>query len=157
MVLHFVSKLIQIHEKQRKREERVTKLVEVCNRYLTDKSLQFDSQQFALSLARGKEPDQDAETINTSDLSSGEKQIVSLFTHIYLSDVAGYFVMIDEPELSISVPWQRTFLEDIVKSGLCHGLVAVTHSPFIFENSLNDYARSMTEFLQKGGTTDVIP
>lgn len=149
VVLHFVSKLIRIHEEQRRREERVTKLVAVCNRYLTDKSLQFDSQQFDLYLARGKEPEQGAERIPASGLSSGEKQIVSLFTHMYLSDVTGYFVMIDEPELSISVPWQRTFLEDIVETDLCHGLVAVTHSPFIFENSLTSYARTMTEFVRQ--------
>lgn len=148
VVLHFVYKLIRIHEEQRKREERVTKLVAVCNRYLTDKSLQFDSQQFDLYLARGKQSDPDAERIPASGLSSGEKQIVSLFTHIYLSDAAGYFVMIDEPELSISVPWQRRFLEDIIATELCHGLVAVTHSPFIFENSLTSYARSMAEFVK---------
>lgn len=148
VVLHFVSKLIRIHEEQRKREERVTKLMAVCNRYLSHKRLQFDSQQFDLYLARGKEPDQGTERIPASGLSSGEKQIVSLFTHIYLSDATGYFVIIDEPELSISVPWQRKFLEDIVETDLCHGLVAVTHSPFIFENSLSNYARSMAEFLQ---------
>lgn len=151
VVLHFVSKLIRIHEEQRRREDRVTKLVAVCNRYLTDKELRFDPKQFDLALVRSSRASPE-DIIPASGLSSGEKQIVSLFTHIYLSDASGYIVIIDEPELSISVPWQRKFLEDIVNSGLCHGLIAVTHSPFIFENSLSGYARSMVEFLQPSGT-----
>ena len=148
VVLHFVSKLIRIHGKQKKREERVTRLVDICNKYLSGKELYFDPKQFQIYLQR-REPyaEGGTEKIYPSDLSSGEKQIVSLFTHIYLSDGDGYFVIIDEPELSISVPWQRTFLEDIVDSGYCHGLVAVTHSPFIFENSLDKYARNMSEFV----------
>ena len=148
VVLHFVSKLIRIHEEQKNREERVTRLVDICNKYLSGKELYFDPRQFRIYLQR-REPSAEGgtEQIHPSDLSSGEKQIVSLFTHIYLSDGDGYFVIIDEPELSISVPWQRTFLEDIVDSGYCHGLVAVTHSPFIFENSLDKYARNMSEFV----------
>ena len=63
--------------------------------------------------------------INQNDLSSGEKQIVSLFSHLYLSGKERYFVLIDEPELSLSVPWQRRFLEDIRGGHFCAGLVAV--------------------------------
>ena len=56
-------------------------------------------------------------------------------------------VLIDEPELSLSVPWQKEFLVDIVGSGLCVGLVAVTHSPFIYANNLRKYATSMGELV----------
>ncbi len=80
-------------------------------------------------------------------LSSGEKQIVSLFSQIYLSGINSYFVIIDEPELSLSVPWQKRFLPDILQTGRCNGLVAVTHSPFIFMNELDPYTHALTEFV----------
>jgi predicted ATP-binding protein involved in virulence len=79
-------------------------------------------------------------------LSSGEKQIVSLFSHLYLTNKHDYLVLIDEPELSLSVKWQKTFLEDVRKGAFCNGLVAVTHSPFIFDNSLDEYAHGIEEF-----------
>ena len=79
-------------------------------------------------------------------LSSGEKQVVSLFSHIYLSGKKNYFVIIDEPELSISVLWQKRLLPDILKK--CSGLIAVTHSPFIFDNELKRYAHSLEGFTE---------
>jgi predicted ATPase len=81
-------------------------------------------------------------------LSSGEKQIVSLFSHIYLSGKSGYLVIMDEPELSLSVPWQKRFLPDILATGRCSGLIAVTHSPFIFENELEKYTHEIDEFVE---------
>jgi predicted ATPase len=84
------------------------------------------------------------------DLSSGEKQIISLFSHIYLSGAPGYIVIIDEPELSLSVPWQKRFLPDILDTSRCNGLIAVTHSPFIYDNKLDIYAHSIDEYIEHG-------
>src|SRR6185437_12054574 len=88
------------------------------------------------------------ERLELKMLSSGEKQIVSLFSHMYLSGEREFFVIIDEPELSLSVPWQQRFLPDIIGTGRCTGIVAVTHSPFIWENELEPYVRSLTEFVE---------
>jgi predicted ATPase len=82
------------------------------------------------------------------DLSSGEKQIVSLFSHIYLSGASGYYFIIDEPELSLSVPWQEKLIPDILKTGLCKGIVTATHSPFIYHNQLERYTHSLEEFME---------
>ena len=57
--------------------------------------------------------------------------------------------MIDEPELSLSVPWQKRFLVDIHNANFCEGIVAVTHSPFIFENELEPYVHGVGEFLHE--------
>jgi hypothetical protein len=39
-------------------------------------------------------------------------------------------------------------LPDIVKSGKCHFLLAVTHSPFIFENELEKYAIGLNVYFK---------
>jgi hypothetical protein len=36
--------------------------------------------------------------------------------------------------------WQQQLLPDIINSGKCELLLAVTHSPFIFDNELDKYA-----------------
>ena len=72
---------------------------------------------------------------------------MSLFSHLYLSGGQEYFVLIDEPELSLSVSWQRKFVSDIRKADFCTGLVAVTHSPFIYDNELRKYAHGIGEFV----------
>ena len=76
-------------------------------------------------------------------LSSGEKQIVSIFSRLFFSKAKEYFVIIDEPELSLSIEWQRLFLPDIASTPKCRSLLAITHSPFVFENQLDRYASSL--------------
>ncbi|MGT3292290.1 AAA family ATPase [Yersinia enterocolitica] len=69
-------------------------------------------------------------------LSSGEKQIISLFAMLYLKNDTNLAIFFDEPELSLSMEWQKTLLPDIVNSGKCNFLFCTTHSPFIFDNEL---------------------
>lgn len=80
------------------------------------------------------------------NLSSGEKQIVGLFSKLYLDNTHGLFVFIDEPELSLSIDWQRRLLPDVIASDNCKGLFAVTHSPFIFDNDLVGIVHGVNEF-----------
>src|SRR5208337_1482539 len=68
--------------------------------------------------------------------------------HLYLSGRDRFFVLIDEPELSLSVPWQRRFLLDIRKASFCAGLVAATHLPFIYDNELRKNTHAVGEFVR---------
>ena len=56
-------------------------------------------------------------------------------------------MIIDEPELSLSVEWQERILEDIVECTKCDQLVVATQSPFVYDNTLISYAHAMDEFL----------
>ncbi|MFO0892341.1 MAG: AAA family ATPase [Isosphaeraceae bacterium] len=159
VVAHFLHKLIELHEDQQLKEKKIRNFVAVCNDYFPDKSIVFDNVNFTISirarnrttLVKGqakpkKKHEPQSSELTMQMLSSGEKQIVSLFSHIFLSGHTGYIVLIDEPELSLSVPWQKKFLVDILRTGYCSALFAVTHSPFIYENELDNYARSVEEF-----------
>lgn len=150
VIAHFLTKLIELYTEQQSNEKDVREFVRVCNEYLVGKQIVFDNTKYnifiRLSPDVGEQFDLDEKPLELKSLSSGEKQIVSLFSHIYLSGQKSFFVVIDEPELSLSVPWQRRFLPDILKSQMCTGLVSVTHSPFIWENELETYVRSISEF-----------
>ena len=144
VVAHFVGKLLDLHTAQQAQESRINSFVNTCNSYLENKQCVFDKQHFRLFIQPTPSSQDDA--LDLKNLSSGEKQIVSLFSEIILRENRKYYVFIDEPELSLSVDWQRRFLQDIVSSGYCAGLIAVTHSPFIFENALDQYAHDLAEF-----------
>lgn len=142
VVCHYFLKLYESQLELNKKETSIREFVTVCNRYLENKTMYYDGTTFESVITSNY----DGHDIKLFQLSSGEKQIVSLFSHLYLSNKNNYLVLIDEPELSLSVKWQKTFLEDVRKGVFCKGIVAVTHSPFIFDNSLDSYAHGIEEF-----------
>ncbi len=146
VICHYFTKLMTFQKELEKKETQIVNFCSVCNEYMADKEFEYDISKFgfAIHAKGGGNANRD---IQLHHLSSGEKQIVSLFSHLYLSGGANYFVLIDEPELSLSVPWQRRFLLDIRKGHFCTGLVAVTHSPFIYDNELRGYAHGLGEFV----------
>jgi predicted ATPase len=110
---------------------------------LVGKELIFDESSVSIDIMRKKTN----QSVKLNQLSSGEKQIVSLFSKIYLEDHNSITVLFDEPELSLSIEWQKSLLPDIINSGKCKFLLAVTHSPFIFKNDLDRYAVGMNIFI----------
>lgn len=146
IISHYFLKLLRFQESLQEKEQKISKFCALCSEYIVDKQFVYDSANFSFSIVP-KVKGETSNTIKLHDLSSGEKQIVSLFSHLYLSEMTSFFVLIDEPELSLSVPWQRRFLVDIKNGGFCAGLIAVTHSPFIYDNELHEYAHSLGEFV----------
>ncbi len=151
IICHYFLKILKFQESLAELEKPVLAFCELCSAYVTDKRLAYDSTKFKVAVVPNLTGRNE---IELRDLSSGEKQIVSLFSHMYLSGTQRYFVLIDEPELSLSVPWQRRFLQDIRNGGFCTGLIAATHSPFIYENDLLKYTHSLGEFVSEEGTLD---
>lgn len=150
ILAYFIYKLTTIYSELEQDEKDITEFIRICNDYSSNKVFLYDYVNFQIlirPIKNGKVNFQ--KPIEFSNLSSGEKQIVSLFSHIYLSKSKNYIVIIDEPELSLSVSWQKRFLSDIVSNEKCLGLLAVTHSPFIFENKLEKYAHGLNEFETK--------
>ncbi|WP_377008147.1 AAA family ATPase [Comamonas endophytica] len=140
---YFLRQLLTSYEASRPQEIALETFVNVINGYFetaeTDKRLRFDKEKLKVDVWH--------DALNTSlpfgSLSSGEKQVVSVFSRLILDSGKSYLILIDEPELSLSIEWQRRFLPDILKTDSCHQLVAITHSPFVFENELDMCARSI--------------
>ncbi|WP_212377153.1 AAA family ATPase [Acetobacter persici] len=133
---HYFTRLMSASADISKQEIQVTAFVDVCNAYLRPgKEMLYDDTKFTIKIQ-----DDRGRPIDLSMLSSGEKQVVSLFSHLYLDDADNQIVIIDEPELSLSVPWQKRFLTDILDSNRCSFVLSVTHSPFIYQNRLKNTA-----------------
>ena len=63
--------------------------------------------------------------IEFRDLSSGEKQLVLLFCNIILASAKASIFIIDEPEISLNIKWQRSLLDTLLN------LVSKNHVQFI--------------------------
>lgn len=66
-------------------------------------------------------------------LSSGEQHELVLMYELLFKVPAGTLVLIDEPELSLHVSWQKAFLPELISIAKAAEFTAVvaTHSPFI--------------------------
>ena len=70
-----------------------------------------------------------SELAGLSVLSSGERHVLSLlFSATHMRSMDG-IVLIDEPELSLHVNWQRIILSELVKQVGNRQMIACTHSP----------------------------
>ncbi|WP_082163821.1 MULTISPECIES: AAA family ATPase [Burkholderia] len=153
---YFLNQLNSVILETRGYEERVQAFISNCNKYLSgndestdeytsplentfdSKKLDFDRRALEVtvkSLATGDD-------VPLESLSSGEKQMMSLFARLYLYP-GPKIVLIDEPELSLSLDWQRQILPDVLRAPTCKQVIAITHSPFIFNNELEPFAGSL--------------
>lgn len=139
-VAHYVLYLVEVGNNIAKLENPILQFIKICNSYLYGKSFSFDNVSYTVRIVHDS-----GRPVEMEELSSGEKQIVSLFSHLTLDQNVSNYIVIDEPELSLSVDWQQRFLEDISQLSTCAFIGAVTHSPFIFENSLDPYTVDLLE------------
>lgn len=146
IVIYYYNMLIKRYESLKEIENQLEHFFYVCNQYLSGKEFVYRPNSFEYVI-EVRSHNGSKKEINIEQLSSGEKQIVALFSYIYLFVKKSCTIIIDEPELSLSVLWQQTILEDIVKSNKCNHLIVATQSPFVYDNSLMQYGHAMEEFL----------
>ena len=130
-LLNFILNLSKSHEQLENIDRKIEEFEKACNFYLVNKKFHYDPSNVTLKILN----DKNKKEIDLINLSSGEKQIISTFSKVYLEHKKDYIILFDEPELSLSIEWQQRFIPDIIKSGNCKQLICVTHSPFIFEES----------------------
>lgn len=142
-LVSIIECLQDIYEKTRERDECLDKFTRVCNEYLENKIFLYNPFKIECELLQ----EHSEEHIEFKNLSSGEKQIVSLFSKIYLTKELKNIILFDEPELSLSIAWQEKLIPDIIKSQKCRFIMVITHSPFIFDNDYKYYAKDIKSYI----------
>ncbi|MGI4791320.1 MAG: AAA family ATPase [Janthinobacterium lividum] len=127
------------------------------NQFLLGKKLDITRQNtIPLRTQRGK-----ARMISISNerkaplgiLSSGERQVVTLlFSATHMSATDG-IVLIDEPELSLHVDWQRIILREMTKQAGDRQIIACTHAPEVAADHRRVMVR-LSELEVKESTSD---
>lgn len=71
-----------------------------------------------------------AAEVNAEHLSAGEKQLLSFLCYATFSD--NNVFMVDEPELSLHLDWQRKLVKSLISLNKSNQYFFVTHSPAIY-------------------------
>lgn len=142
-LVYFLNNMLKLYKEQNKNDNKLKDFSKICNKYLKNKTIKYDEIKVSLKVVKTT----NNEEVDFSLLSSGEKQIISIFARLVLTNDKNIAVIFDEPEISISIKWQKMILEDIFDLENCGFLIASTHSPFIFSNRLQKYTVDIEEKL----------
>ncbi|MGA5145139.1 AAA family ATPase [Streptomyces griseoincarnatus] len=119
--------------------QRLEPFIEFLRRHYRDKEIRIDDKDgFKIASTRT------GEDISPVHLSSGEQQMFILAHKLLFEAPPGTLVMIDEPELSLHVLWQSTFVDDLTEISAASGtyFLLATHSPTLIAGR-TDLRRSL--------------
>ena len=107
--------------------QRVELLLRIVNSRFRNKTIRADHRQGLVVVGHRGQP------LELRALSSGEQQQIVLAYDLLFRVPPNTLVLIDEPELSLHVLWQKRFLPDLLEIVKVAGIDALiaTHSPFI--------------------------
>ncbi len=115
--------------------EQINTFIDTLNHFLKDsaKKILFKEDTAELSF---QTLDKDGQIItehkDVKFLSSGEQQVLILFSYIAFNSQDGQIFIIDEPELSLHIKWQEDFLGQLEKiTPKATQLILATHSPIL--------------------------
>jgi ABC-type cobalamin/Fe3+-siderophores transport system ATPase subunit len=106
-------------------ERQISSLTDFLNSFLSFKSVSYKIQEGFKVIQQGT-----GDLIELDSLSSGEKQLILLFGNVILMSGQATIFIIDEPEISLNIKWQRRlvdFLLDLNPGKNTQYLIA-THS-----------------------------
>lgn len=78
-------------------------------------------------------------------LSSGEKQILSILLTVLVEDNKNYVLFMDEPEVSLHVDWQSQLIDLILELNPNVQIILTTHSPAVIMNGWVDHVTEVSD------------
>lgn len=113
-------------------DEQENKCIEYLDKYFKDKQTFFTNNEiFFMDKVT-------SEILKEKDLSSGERKIIKIIELIVTSG-KNDFLLLDEPELSLSIYWQRFIIEDLIEHCEAKKIIVATQSPNLLTASELDY------------------
>lgn len=104
----------------------VNRLTEIFNEYIgPDKYLQISSQEVYVGFRSSDE------THKIGSLSSGERHLLVLLTIFVIEGNRRQLFMVDEPEISLNMIWQRKLLPLLNELAPNAEIIVASHSPSI--------------------------
>lgn len=109
---------------------KITVLQELLDKYLMNKNVEVTPMGLLINSKN------DDRKIPLNSLSSGEKKLIVIFMHcLFNEDVP---IIIDEPEISLSIIWQENLLPDLLEKTNIKQVIVATHSSAVISNSILD-------------------
>lgn len=147
-----LQKLVTLAEETEKKKAIARKPIEVFLKTMNDfintseeeKEIKIDPfGRVYFTTKYNKEP------ISIQYLSSGEKQLMTFFANLIFkvnSNTSGIFV-VDEPELSLHLSWQKAFVEKTLEINKNIQLIFATHAPELIGKKRNKMFRLEKKYI----------
>jgi len=112
------------------------------NSFLVDKQLRFSARRDGISIHAS-----DDEPLEPSALSSGERQLLLLLCNTLVARENSRLFIIDEPEISLNVKWQRQLLDVLLDltAGTNLQFLVATHSVEMVSGHRESLAKLVNE------------
>lgn len=119
----------------------IDRFISIVNGLLTDKSIDFKlSQGFTIQNKLGT-------VLKPAQLSSGEQQLLLLFCYVLTARDTPTIFMIDEPEISLNVKWQRQLVQSLldITEGASIQFIFASHSIELLAQHRNRVVKLMNK------------
>ncbi|MGL5051389.1 AAA family ATPase [Cetobacterium sp.] len=131
---HIIEKAKEIKEKKKKIYTKIEKLTVIVNKFYSEIGKKIRVNDVGgLDIRNVKNEEK---KINLEKLSSGEKQILTLFTFLIFNtkETSGGIFIMDEPELSLHIDWQEKISDSLNGVSELNQYIIATHSPEVIGN-----------------------
>ncbi|WP_335838489.1 AAA family ATPase [Aeromonas veronii] len=119
----------------------INKLVETFNDYLIgDKKLIINTNEVYVDI-NGKRHSIDV-------LSSGERHILTFLSLVVIAGRERDFLIIDEPEISLNIKWQRTLMTLLQELVPFTQIIVASHSPLIAKKTPQSLVKLQPEVIK---------
>lgn len=130
-VLHLYLETLRTRKEERKNAFQKSRDFEMSiNKFLDKKKLKVGGNE---NVANNRTPitvgTDEGGSYGLSALSSGEKQILTMLYSASRSRFRNGVFLIDEPELSLHIDWQRQILRELMAQAPDRQIIVCTHSP----------------------------
>lgn len=152
IVCNILEPYIRAQKAKLKELSDIQKLLDV---FITNLNNYFNNKKMVFILRDGFSLKQEktGEDIDFDHLSSGEKQLILLFCNVILASTNAAIFIIDEPELSLNIKWQRKLLDTLINLA-SHGhvqFIIATHSIELLTKHANNVVKLENRELQEDG------
>lgn len=122
------------------------KFIQIVNSAFENTNKKVDTNQSKLQFKIGDELLED-----NKKLSSGEKQFLIIMLTVLLQREDDSILILDEPEISMHIDWQRTLINNIQKLNSNCQIILATHSPGVI---MDGYEQLVTNIASIATTSE---
>ena len=135
-----VEELQELRTALQHKEMKVEEIYQTKNQFLSELNQLFASTRKMVDFDKNNALifHKDDKEITPYHLSAGEKQILIILLTVILPENKPSILLLDEPELSLHLPWQFQLIEMIQRINENCQIIIVTHAPGIFGKGWRD-------------------
>ncbi|MFN4150438.1 MAG: AAA family ATPase, partial [Candidatus Sericytochromatia bacterium] len=119
------------------KDKPINTFMSILNSFFKETNREFFINKEGFLNLRCNYPDNKQLTIEWYSLSMGEKNLLTLLLLVFLNRKKEVLFLLDEPDLSMHISWQKRFIKTIAHLSPKSKFIISTHSPAMIDNSLD--------------------